>query len=106
MGLLDNESITVKRKAAGSYLNGHYVAGAEAEYSALASVQPLSGEEIMQSPEADRKRESLKVFTTSELKVNDTVTRSGRDYEVQKVMDFSAHRIPHYEAVMLLIEGQ
>ncbi len=106
MGLLDNESITVKRKAAGAYVNGHYVTGAESNYSALASVQPLSGEEILQLPEADRKRESLKMFTPSEIKVNDTVTRAGRNYEVQKVMDFSAHRIPHYEAVMLLIEGQ
>ncbi len=106
MSLLTLESITLTRKAAGTYINGHYVDGAGTSSTIEANVQPLTGKEILQLAEADRNRESLKAFSTSEIRVNDIITRSSKTYEVQKVADFSVQSIPHYEAVMLLIEGQ
>ena len=106
MSLLKLESVTLIRKATGSYVDGHYVEGTASSYVIEANIQPLSGKEILQLPEADRTRESLKVFSTSEIRVNDTVTMSTKNYEVQKVADFSVYSIPHYEAVMMLIEGQ
>ncbi len=106
MSILDVETVTIKRKATGSYVNGHYVEGTETSSSIKAGVQPLTGKELLQLVEADRNRESLKVFTTSEIRINDIVIRSGKTYEVQKVNDLSVYSISHYEAVMLLIEGQ
>ena len=106
MSLLKLETVTLKRSAAGSYVSGHYVAGTESSSSIDANIQPLPGKEILQLPEADRNRESLKVFSESEILVNDTIVRSSKNYEVQKVADYSVHSIPHYEAVMLLVEGQ
>ncbi|HUU40705.1 MAG TPA: hypothetical protein VMW42_07185 [Desulfatiglandales bacterium] len=106
MSLLTLESVTLTRKAAGSYVNGHYVDGAVASSTIEANVQPLTGKEILQLAEADRNRESLKAFSTSEIRVNDIITRSSKTYEVQKVADYAVQSIPHYEAVMLLIEGQ
>ena len=106
MSLLKLESVTLTRKATGAYVNGHYVEGAASSSTIDANIQPLSGKEILQLPEADRTRESLKGFSVSEIRVNDIITRSSKNYEVQKVADYSVHSIPHYEAVMLLIEGQ
>lgn len=106
MSLLTLESITLTRKAAGSYVGGHYVDGTGTSSMIEANVQPLPGKEILQLAEADRTRESLKAFSTSEIRVNDIITRSSKDYEVQKVADYTVQSIPHYEAIMLLIEGQ
>jgi len=106
MSLLGSETITLKRRAAGSYVNGHFVPGAESSSSIEASVQPLTGSEILQLPEADRKKEVWKVFSESEILANDTITKSSKNYEVRSVRDFSVHSISHYEAVMVLIEGQ
>jgi len=107
MSLLDAEIITIKRRTTGSYVQGHYVDGTESSSAINANVQPLTGKEILQLIEADRIRESLKILTVSEIRVNDTVVRGGKNYEVQKIADFSGSTIlPHYEAVMLLIEGQ
>lgn len=106
MSLLDNESIVITRKTGGGYTGGHYVDGTSANSTIRANVQPLTGKEILQLPEGDRLRESLKAFSTSEIRVNDIVTRNSKTYEVQRVNDLSAHSIPHYEAVMLLVEGQ
>jgi len=106
MTLLENETITITRKAAGSYVNGLYVDGAETVTSIAANVQPLSGSQILQLAEADRKRESWAIFTESEIRVNDLVTRGGKTYEVQRVEDFRNQPVPHYEGIMLLLEGQ
>ncbi len=106
MSLLKIETITLTRKAAGTYVNGHYVEGAGASSSIEANVQPLTGNEVLQLPEADRYRESWKVFSSSEIRVDDVITRSGKTYVVGPVKDYSVHSLPHYEAIMLLIEGQ
>lgn len=106
MTLLKNETITITRKSTGSYENGHYVEGAGTNSSIQANVQPLSGSQILQLPEADRKKESLSILTESEVRINDIVTRGGKTYEVQRVEDFNNQPIPHYEGIMLLIEGQ
>lgn len=106
MTLLRNETLTITRKATGSYVNGHYVEGAGTNNSIQANVQPLSGSQILQLPEADRQKESWAVLTESEIRVNDIVTRNSKTYEVQRVEDYNNQPNPHYEGIMLLIEGQ
>jgi len=106
MSLLQNETITITRKAPGSYVDGFFVAGSSSDISILASVQPLTGNEFLQLGEGDRYKEAWKVFSTSEIRANDVITRSGKTYEVRRVSDYSSHGLPHYEAVMVLIEGQ
>lgn len=105
MSFLRTESLTIKRKAAGSYVNGHFVAGDESTISIDADVRPLTGIQILQLPEADRKRESYNLYTESEIKVNDIVVRDSKEYEIQKVLGYPYEPIPHYEGVMLLVEG-
>jgi len=106
MTLLRNETLTITRKAAGTYENGHYVDGTETVISIMANVQPLSGSQILQLAEADREKESWAILTESEIRVNDIAARGGKTYEVQRVEDFNNQPIPHYEGIMLLIEGQ
>ena len=104
--LLNNTAITISRKADSTYVNGHPVDEAETNPEIKANVQPLSGDEILQLPEADRQKDVKKLFSTSEILVNDIVPYNSKNYEVQKVRDFSDHRLPHYKAIMYLVEGQ
>jgi len=106
MSLLKQETINVFRKTAGYYVNGHYIEGDETEIEIEASVQPLTGNEFLQLAEGDRYKEAWKVFSVSEIRANDAVTRLGKTYEVRRPSDYSSHSIPHYEAVMVLVEGQ
>ena len=106
MSLLKNETIIIIRKTAGSYVNGRYVEGDETEIEIDANVQPLTGNEFLQLAEGDRYKESWKVFSASEIRANDVITRLGKTYEVRRVSDYSSQSIPHYEALMVLIEGQ
>ncbi|MEW5804288.1 MAG: hypothetical protein AB1847_19505, partial [bacterium] len=102
MGSMNSEKILVTRKIPGSYVNGHFVEGKDRYYTVKADIQPLSGKEILQLAEADRIRESLKIFTTFELEFGDTVKRGQKNYEIQKIADFFFSRVPHYEAIAVL----
>jgi len=106
MMLLNNSTITISRKAEGTYVNGHPVDGTETNLTIKANVQPLTGDEILQLPEADRQKDVRKLFSSSEILYNDIVTYKSKNYEVQRVRDFSDHRLPHYKGFMYLVEGQ
>ena len=106
MSLMENESLTLKRRASGSYVSGHYVQGSESTSTIYANVQPLSGEQILQLPEADRKKEGYSLFSEDEMRVNDIIVRDSKNYEIQTVYPYQNQPIPHYEGVMIIIEGQ
>ena len=84
------KGLTVKRKTAGSYINGFWVAGTNTVLTIKASVQPLSGKDIELLPEGKRLAGGYKLFTDDTLKVaiegtsqdSDTVSIYGFDYEV------------------------
>lgn len=73
---LINETVTVTRTAVGSYVNGVYQQGAQSTFSTKVSCQPLSLEETVQVPEADRKRENYKIYCLTDLYINDKFTRA------------------------------
>jgi len=101
------ETITVTRKAVGSYVNGRWVDGTAADHSVSGNVQPLSGRELQQLPEGDRERQPLKIYTAFALANGDVVTRGdGIEYEVQAVEDWTKFNQPHYKARLMRIEEQ
>lgn len=86
-------TVTVTRFAAGAYVNGEYVAGATSTFTTIMSIQPMSGRELLNLPEAQRTRQYAKGFASVELftvqtspsKRADMIAFQGKNYEVQKV---------------------
>jgi len=106
MSLMNNETLTLNRYASGTYVNGHFVQGSLTQDTIEANIQPLTGEQILQLAEADRKKEGWNFFTEDEIRVNDIIVRNSKNYEVNPVYPYQDQPIPHYEGIMLLVEGQ
>jgi hypothetical protein len=86
-------SLTIKRKVPGSYVNGLFVPGAEAQVTIIGSVQPVTGDELKLLPEGNQDREKRKIYTTSELKIqkagvgsqvqeSDKISLDGKEFQV------------------------
>lgn len=104
---LFTEKITVIRvEGSGEYIKGRFQGTRECEISIMASVQPATGEELLNPPEGQRTREIVNVFTKKELftaeksqfKKPDLVVYNGRKFEVMKVERW-ASLIPHYKVI-------
>jgi len=97
---------------AGSFnTQGKYVESGSAAISLTASIQPASEREMLSLPEGRRDRETYRLYTDFELrtadevsKVNaDRVTLFGRTFEVLFVGLWRNNVIPHYKALVSLI---
>lgn len=112
MSLLLNEKITIKREAAGGeYVDGHYVPASDESPAptAKASIQPLTGKEIIQLPESDRIRQPIRIYTDYQLNTKDIVVRKSdsKEYEIQSVENWAPFgRLQHYKGVGLLVDAQ
>lgn len=60
---------TITRTAAGSYVDGLFVAGITSSITIQASVQPATGEDIKALPEGRRLDDYVKVYTDADLQV-------------------------------------
>lgn len=70
---------------------GIYIRGPQEEFSAKGSIQPLSGREVLQLVEADRKKEQINVWTVCKLKLNDIVICDDKRFEVQNVENWGEY---------------
>ena len=103
---------TVTRAAAGSYVDGRWVAGSNSQFSITGSIQPakMKHEELLHLPEGDRNRSAIRVYTATELRaanetnqtLADFVTWDGEQWEVVKV-DVWTLGICHYKAMALRV---
>jgi len=83
----------VTRKAVTTRVNGRRVAPAVSTFEIIASVQPASGREVERLPEGLRSRETMTVYTRSELRPAqpesgteaDRISIDGADFEVLSV---------------------
>ena len=82
------------RQVAGSYVDGVWTEGtASAAQTAKGAVQPLTPDEVQMLQEGQRQRQSLKIYTETQLNAvdeinkikGDIVTVEGSEYEVQRV---------------------
>lgn len=65
---MGGQLLPVTRFSTGSYVNGTLVQGTPITgVAALASVQPITGDEIAEVPEGDREREIKKIYSADEL---------------------------------------
>jgi len=125
MGIIERmgSKYNFRRFAAGRYVGGHWVegdeivptdeTGAEVSFSMWASIQPMTPQETMSLPEGQRTSEWIKIYTVTKLDrtmekdktKGDIVSYNDREYEVMKVENRTATRIPHYKAQAVLIES-
>lgn len=82
--------IVILRLSGGSYVNGQWIEGTQTTIDATASIQPLSGQEILLIPEARREKEVYKMYTSTPI--NDLTTQNpdqvqffGKTYEVLQI---------------------
>lgn len=109
MSLMDRETITIKRYAAGRYVGGNYVAGDDTILPDIkCNMQPLGGNELLRLPEGDREKDVQKIYTTTEILNSDIIIRDKTNikYEVFKVYDNSANDPPHYKAILVSLKNQ
>ena len=109
------ETITVKRKAPGAWVKGTFHAGPETTVKIIASVQPMTPNEVIKETQASRSREGVKVFTFERLNVSDeSNTRAsdkfmhdGKLFEIISVSNWNIGTcLPHYESTALKVDGE
>lgn len=106
-----NEIITIVTgaKSEGSFGDkGRWSEGSTISVEVLANVQPLNGKEILQLSEGDRTRQTLKIYSDDQIPANARVTRNidGLKYEVLKRDHWRFQNIPHYKAIVALVNNQ
>lgn len=95
--------VTVTRKSGpGAYVAGRFVPAASAAPFVIdpASVQPISGREKLQLPEADRTLDNVVIFTKDELMVDDVVAIPGfaGTFEIHAVETWVDKHLNHYQS--------
>jgi len=61
------ETVTIKRRAAGSYVDGRWVEGSETDISMAASIQPATGAQLRYLQEGQRTGEELVGYFAAEV---------------------------------------
>lgn len=107
-------TISVTRRAAGSYEDGVWVDGETEEISLSAIVQPMRSRELLNFPEAQRTRQAIKIYCDTELQTADEdagtradlVAYGGRSYEVHQVDQYTELGLGHFKAVAFKVDLQ
>lgn len=105
MGLLETEEITITRVLNGTTLKGQWEAGDKDIFpNVLVNIQPLTGKELLQLPESDREKAIAKIYSKTEIKLSDKITRTldGLNYELLEVRDWTKFSLPHFRGIMAL----
>ncbi len=106
------KNLTVRRPAAGSYVNGRWVeAGQPTELTVKASVQPASTEELETLPEARRTQGVYKLYSSTRFQSvqenannPDIVVIDNDDYEVMSCQPWQNNLINHYKALAARVQ--
>jgi hypothetical protein len=95
---LSTNGYTVARAGAGTYDgHGRFVPGVPLNFTIRASIQPLTGRDLLRLPQGLRTEWYIKIITDTPLRtaiapngnVADVVTYGGNTFEVEKVFDWS-----------------
>lgn len=102
------QTVAVKRPTGnGTWTKGQFTASATTSFNILASIQPLSGNEMQSLPEGRREKEAIRLYTSTELKIAaegganaDVVTIAGKDYEVIAVYPWRNGILNHFKVIV------
>lgn len=109
---MKHQEITVTRAAAGTWVAGQWVPGADKIYKVLAVVQPASGRDQLILDEALRTREIIVLYTRKALQTTnekgsqtaDVVGYRGSDWQVQHVESWDRTGLPHFKVLASKVE--
>ena len=107
--MLGDELITIERTVESIDNKGRPIEGATSIFeNEKASVQPLSGQELLLLPEGERIRQNLWLYTTFDILIDDIVIRNNKNYTTMTVEDwnYGHSNLSHYRARIMLVEGQ
>lgn len=107
LDVVAHQTISVSQRS-GSYANGLWTSGAAVVVSALATVTPAKGNDLLRLPENRRNEESIRVITAQILSAGDRtgsreadrVTWNGRVYECEHVQRWDGS---FYDAICVLV---
>lgn len=99
--------ITILRKTEGEWIKGRWVEGRAEEIEIEANVQPMRGHELVVLPEADRTKDSIKVYSVERLRTveevkqeeADIVVWEGKHYRAVKTMTYKMGVLNHTKTV-------
>ncbi len=107
--LLEIEGIIITRLAdvgGGDYDDsGHFVEGTKDTSAEVpVNIQPVTGQDLEQLPESDREKVQLKIYSKTEIRNSDRITRSldGLGYKVIHVKNWTVFNIKHYFGMLVL----
>ena len=109
------ETILVRRFNSGGVIQqGDYVDSGYAEFTTYASVQELTGREMVDEQISRRTENMLKVYTNTELfttdkaigRKADIICWKNREYEVQSVEDWQQCNTRHYKCMVRKVTNQ
>ena len=107
MTVLFTEEYVVTRASAGTHVKGKYVAGSTSSITIEANWQPLNGKELLNLPELQRTRRSIKIYSEDEMKGLDKVNKipadiitieDGSSFEIQSV-EYYKELDEHWKAI-------
>jgi len=104
--------VTIRRGSAGSSIKGRYTPGSTSDTTGVvASVQPVTGNELERLPEGIRSRRPAKLYTETEIKQADSVAGTPPDLiiwdgETWEVLSVEKHAWGTYYKAMIARQGQ
>lgn len=104
--------LTVKRYAAGSWVDGVWTAGSQSTLTIKGSTQPARPDELVNLPEAQRTRAAKKVYSEALLRTADEtnliqadrVVVDGEDWEIQQVDTHFENTLAHYKSIAVRLD--
>jgi len=92
----------------GKYVEGYFKDGYVQTFTIVGTVEPLDGNELMLLTEAERTKESIRIYTATELltvdpkrtRKADVITYQGKKFEVHSVKRWT-QLIPHFAAIAI-----
>ena len=99
------QTVQVLTELPGSYVQGIFTPGARSVITIQASIQPVSGQDMITAPEGRRIQDMIKIYTSTELKQAeegagqqpDIVVWQGNGYEITSMDVRQMGVISHYK---------
>lgn len=85
------QSFHVLHEAAGSYVSGVFVPGARTVITILASIQPITAQDMITAPEGRRITDIVKIYSDTYLQESDTGTNIQPDLVVWRGYAYEVH---------------
>lgn len=112
---LMTETVEIVRSSDFDWVDGEPERGPESVFTAVASIQPLTPNEVLQLPEHRRTRESVKMYLATAVRTTDEknqlpadrIIHDGKTYEVLAVSNWAIGTdLPHYKAICVKLDGE